>query len=540
MCVPTFRLTNYANSPTAPPPIPNFYLQMLARLGYSVKLCSSSGGTLRSIKHSFLTAARPTPYGGEPRSATAACSPPAATCRRLSGRVAPAPRCPCAAVQYLTRLPAVQASNPPPSRPSPPAGEPTVWVIDPAFAQAFQVVSPTPRYAFLLSAVPALLVAPLPRVLRAVLLLGAELARCFEAKDLPLPPWRHADALATRYDTATSAEVRPDGVAVPAPSAASSAAPSAAARKQQRDAEQRERVQLRLLKLGVPASAIAAAGAELSEPRSPPTPEAAAGRQPASSRSSLDEAIDSPRSVVQVCAAGCRVDVPAGVWRMALQCGRLRSLWRRVGGVCQRWCLQAQQSSTTTTHPAPPPSSICCAGGGAGRPVARLRHRWPRPRVRLLGHGKQSRPAASAARAALQPAAAPSGLRRLHCVSAPLRRPLAARLAGPAPPLALQPKAAAAPCTARYLPSLLYATRHLACPPKPLCLYALPIHTCSYLNESLLMPTLLLARFRGCSPCSTLTSFVVQQLQQCPFIPAMARALADATPFINERLTRQL
>lgn len=53
---------------------------MLARLGYSVKLCSSSGGTLRSIKHSFLTATRPTPYGGELRSATAACSPPAATC----------------------------------------------------------------------------------------------------------------------------------------------------------------------------------------------------------------------------------------------------------------------------------------------------------------------------------------------------------------------------------------------------------------------------------------------------------------------------
>lgn len=174
------------------------------------------------------------------------------------------------------------------------------WVIDPSFAQAFQVLAPTPRYAFILSEVPALLVAPLPRVLRALLLLGAELARCFEAKDLPLPPWRHADALATRYDTATSAEVRPDGVAVPTPSAAA-AAPGAAARKQQRESEQRERVQLRLLKLGVPASAIAAAGAELSEPPSPPTPEADAGRQPAaSSRSSLDEAIESPRSVVQV------------------------------------------------------------------------------------------------------------------------------------------------------------------------------------------------------------------------------------------------
>lgn len=40
-------------------------MQTLARLGYSVKLCSSSGGTLRSLKHSFLTATRPSAFGGE-------------------------------------------------------------------------------------------------------------------------------------------------------------------------------------------------------------------------------------------------------------------------------------------------------------------------------------------------------------------------------------------------------------------------------------------------------------------------------------------
>jgi hypothetical protein len=39
--------------------------QKLARLGYSTKLCSSSGGTLRSLKHSFLTASRPSAFGGE-------------------------------------------------------------------------------------------------------------------------------------------------------------------------------------------------------------------------------------------------------------------------------------------------------------------------------------------------------------------------------------------------------------------------------------------------------------------------------------------
>jgi hypothetical protein len=252
-----------------------------------------------------------------------------------------------------------------------------VWVVDPAFSQAFQVLAPTPRYAFILSEVPALLVAPLPRVLRAVLLLGAELARCFEVKDLPLPPWRHADALATRYDTATAAEVRPDGVAVPSPSPATAAAPGAAARKQQREAEQRERVQLRLLKLGVPASAIAAAaaGAELSEPPSPPTPGADASRQPAaSSRSSLDEAVDSPRSVVQVRAFKSP----------EFGCG-----WREEGGMGKAWasgCIAcASKAGTVLQLLSTPPLTLdpcfptLAAGCGAGRPVARLRLRCRLP-----------------------------------------------------------------------------------------------------------------------------------------------------------------
>jgi uncharacterized protein (TIGR01615 family) len=272
--------------------------QKLARLGYSTKLCSSSGGTLRSLKHSFLTASRPSAFGGEP----------------------------------------------------------TVWVVDPAFSQAFQVLAPTPRYAFILSEVPALLVAPLPRVLRAVLLLGAELARCFEVKDLPLPPWRHADALATRYDTATAAEVRPDGVAVPSPSPATAAAPGAAARKQQREAEQRERVQLRLLKLGVPASAIAAAaaGAELSEPPSPPTPGADASRQPAaSSRSSLDEAVDSPRSVVQA--------AEQGALSRAFACGAAcheRVCW---GTASKAGCRQARRERLSLQLRLPAAGGACTA-----------------------------------------------------------------------------------------------------------------------------------------------------------------------------------
>lgn len=102
------------------------------------------------------------------------------------------------AVQYCA-TPAHHSRHP---FPSPPlikhSGQPLEWVIDPTFAQAFQVTAPTPRYRHILSAVPQLLVAPLNKVVRAVLVLGAELARCFEAQDLPLPPWRHVDALLTR------------------------------------------------------------------------------------------------------------------------------------------------------------------------------------------------------------------------------------------------------------------------------------------------------------------------------------------------------
>lgn len=95
-------------------------------------------------------------------------------------------------------------------------------------------------------------------------MLGAELARCFETQGIPLPPWRHADALLTRYD----------GVASSAGGSAAPAASAAAAAKQQ---AQQERVHLRLLKLGVaplPAAAAAAAPEEPATP-SPPSPHAA-------------------------------------------------------------------------------------------------------------------------------------------------------------------------------------------------------------------------------------------------------------------------
>jgi hypothetical protein len=45
--------------------------RMLARLGFSVRLSSSAGGSLRSLKHSFITATRNTTLRGE----ASACQP---------------------------------------------------------------------------------------------------------------------------------------------------------------------------------------------------------------------------------------------------------------------------------------------------------------------------------------------------------------------------------------------------------------------------------------------------------------------------------
>ncbi|EFN59388.1 hypothetical protein CHLNCDRAFT_137872 [Chlorella variabilis] len=194
--------------------------QMLARLGYTVRLHTSAGGSIYQLKHTYITAARNTA-----------------------------------------------------------SGEPAEWIIDPSFASAFAVACPTPRYARILGAVPPVLVAPLPRLVRALLLLGAELARCFEEQGIPLPPWRRVDAYATKYDAVSSVPVHPIGGVAPqaakeaaataagAPRAAApQVAAAAAARKQQRDRQQLEGVQLRLARLGLlqqqaPASPASSCGA---------------------------------------------------------------------------------------------------------------------------------------------------------------------------------------------------------------------------------------------------------------------------------------
>lgn len=204
--------------------------------------------------------------------------------------------------------------------------------MDPTFSAAFQVADPTPRYSHILAAAPPLLVAPLSRVARAVLVLGAELARSFEARGMALPPWRHVDAILTRYDAVSRTPVRhTDGGTSPATPPAAEAA-----RKQRRDAEQLQGVQLRLAKLGLAAPEPAAAADEPPTP-SPPSPHGAVAL----------EAGGSPRSVMDVRSA------PAGALASAFSSGvkqheRVCCGWRprapcraRPLGAPQRRCWRA-------------------------------------------------------------------------------------------------------------------------------------------------------------------------------------------------------
>jgi hypothetical protein len=289
----------------------------LARLGYSVKLCASAGGSLHSLKHTFITAARhaaAAPHG-ESQSPAPCCM-----CRQPASQHAAPQHLPTT----LLPLPAsvlISAPLPGPPLPLPTGEEPAEWVIDPSFSQAFSVSQPTPRYAHILSSLPPLLVAPLGRLTRAILLLGPELARCFERQELSLPPWRRVDPLLSRYAATTSVPIRSAqaAAAAAAPAAAASAqlplgaptaagAPGAALRRQLRQQQRDvEKVQLRLVKLGF----------QLLEPASPPTPDAAdsgaAGARGTSS-SAASAALLSPKSVIQVSGqarvAGQRIPSP--------------------------------------------------------------------------------------------------------------------------------------------------------------------------------------------------------------------------------------
>ncbi|KAG7671852.1 hypothetical protein NADE_000497 [Nannochloris sp. 'desiccata'] len=82
------------------------------------------------------------------------------------------------------------------------------FIVDPSFKDHFVVQNPTTRYAAILNLVPdTVVVAPRRQLLRAVALLATELQRCFEARKVPLPPWRRLSSLMSKWVAASQVVV---------------------------------------------------------------------------------------------------------------------------------------------------------------------------------------------------------------------------------------------------------------------------------------------------------------------------------------------
>lgn len=75
-----------------------------------------------------------------------------------------------------------------------------IFILDPAFKEAFVVSNPTPRYAAVLGSLDHHAAATKGCLRQAVVLLCSELAQCFAERGLPIPPWRTPAALLARWN----------------------------------------------------------------------------------------------------------------------------------------------------------------------------------------------------------------------------------------------------------------------------------------------------------------------------------------------------
>lgn len=97
------------------------------------------------------------------------------------------------------------------------------YIVDPSFKDHFEVPTTTTRYAAILDLIPdTVVVAPRRQLLSAVALLATELQRCFEARKVPLPPWRRFASLLSKWEAASQLTITTHWAvsAVVAPSAA--------------------------------------------------------------------------------------------------------------------------------------------------------------------------------------------------------------------------------------------------------------------------------------------------------------------------------
>lgn len=73
------------------------------------------------------------------------------------------------------------------------------FIVDPAFAQQFDIKISTPEFKRLMELVPAVLVLPKERVEAVVELLASAMTACFRSANIDMPPWRRPDAMLSKW-----------------------------------------------------------------------------------------------------------------------------------------------------------------------------------------------------------------------------------------------------------------------------------------------------------------------------------------------------
>lgn len=86
-------------------------------------------------------------------------------------------------------------------------GEGFTFIVDPHFAEQFEIAKPTDRYSALLACLPAVLVIPEEHIQPLVTFLCAEMSSAFKASSAVLPPWRQASSMLTKWQPRKSLDV---------------------------------------------------------------------------------------------------------------------------------------------------------------------------------------------------------------------------------------------------------------------------------------------------------------------------------------------
>lgn len=166
--------------------------QLLTRLGYNVHLRESLGGgvgsqCLRNLRHSCLVL--------EPQQA---------------------------APEWEPQQAAPEGSHSPNN--NSPSNSSSI-IVDPTFRDQFAIAHPSPRYAAVLEALPAVFVGPTSKIQPLVELLCAEMSLAFHSMGIVLPPWRYTKSMLSKWQPRRSVDLSlPAAAAGPAASTAATPA----------------------------------------------------------------------------------------------------------------------------------------------------------------------------------------------------------------------------------------------------------------------------------------------------------------------------